>query len=104
MPDSVATHAASVAPRTCPGLSVTSAGVFWRDSLGREFDLLREKRLSPGEAALKMNRSSEWVLRRIRDNQLYPHVYFTQRTVELWQCAIDDYLIRTIRKDDHAGA
>lgn len=95
--------AQSLAPRACPGLTVTAAGVRWCDSLGREFDLLSEPRLSPGATALKMNRSAEWVLRQVRAGQLYPHVYFNERTVEIWACAIDDYLIRAIAKDNHVS-
>jgi hypothetical protein len=87
-----------IGPRTCPGLTVNKDGVIWRDSLGHEFDLAKEKRISPGEAATKMKRSTEWVLRKIRANELYPHVYYNPRLVEVWACALDDYLVRNIQR------
>lgn len=95
-------------PRSCPGLSLTATGILWRDSLGREFDLLKEKRLSPGDVALRLNRSTEWVLRKIRSNELYPHVYFNPRLVEVFECALGDYLARNMGRHpegkSHAAA
>jgi methionyl-tRNA formyltransferase len=90
-------------PRTCPGLSVSATGLFWRDTLGREFNLLTEKRLSPGEAAIRLNRSTEWVLRKIRANELYPHVYFNPRLVEVWECGLSDYIVRTVVRNEEEG-
>lgn len=87
-------------PKTCPGLSITGAGVFWKDSLGREHDLMKERRMSPGEAAIELKRSTEWVLRKIRNEEFYPCVYFNVRLVEVWACGIEDYLVRAMLRDN----
>lgn len=85
-----------VAPRECPGLTVTASAIVWVDSRGASHDLLREKRYSPGDAALIMGRSVEWVLRKIRANELFPVVKYNSRTIEIWQCGLEDLLVRNL--------
>lgn len=82
------------APKKCEGLTCTERGIFWRNSLSQEFNLAHEARVTPGEAAIKMKRSTEWVLRRIRDGALYPVVYLNPRCVEIYACGITDYYTR----------
>jgi methionyl-tRNA formyltransferase len=93
-----------IGPRTCPGLTLSSGGCFWRDSSGTEHDLLKSKRVSPGEAAIHLNRSTEWVLRKIRANELFPVVYYNPRSVEVWVCGLDDFVARSLRRSASGGA
>lgn len=81
----------------CPGLSVSSSGVQWTDSLGRVHDLARADRLSVGEAALRLKRSTKSVLRKIRRAELYPVVQHSARDIEVYVVALDDYLARKTR-------
>lgn len=91
--------------QTCPGLTCSERGMVWRNSLGQEFDLSREAKHVPGEVALKMRRSTEWVLRKIRAQELYPVVYHNPRFVEVYDCAIVDYYMRhTQQGGAHAAA
>lgn len=86
-----------IGPRQCPGLTLRDGGCVWRDSSGTDHDLLTAKRLSPGEAAIELKKSTEWVLRKIRRNELFPVVYYNSRSVEVWLCGVRDYLARSIR-------
>lgn len=79
---------------TCPGLTCTQAGIYWRDSLNREHDLSREPKCTPGEIALMMRRSTEWVLRKIRAGELYPYVRHNERYIEVYVCGVPDYYTR----------
>lgn len=89
----------------CPGLSGTAAGMVWRNSIGQVFDLATEKKHTPGEVATQMRRSSEWVLRKVREKQLYPVVQHNERFVEIYACAIADYYHRhTKGNGNHAAA
>lgn len=97
MSDSAQT-ALPVAPSTCPGLSISPHGVRWVDSLGCEHDLLRSERMSPGELAIIAKRSPEWILRLIRAGELYPVLRINPRTLEVWRCSYDDYLVRSLQK------
>lgn len=94
--DSTPADPRRIIPRTCPGLSLTETRIIWVDSLGEGHDLLREKRLSTGDVARQLNRSVEWVLRRLRDGTLFPAVWFNPRLIEVWQCAVDDYVARSL--------
>lgn len=84
----------TVAPRVCPGLALTESSITWIDSRGAAHDLLRERRYSPCEAARLMGRSTEWVLRKIRAGELYPTCRYNLRTIEIWQCGLEDYVAR----------
>lgn len=95
MPDTAA-NALPVATASCPGLSISPQGVRWVDSLGAEHDLMREERMSPGELALVAKRSPEWILRLIRAGELYPVLRINPRTLEVWRCSYDDYLVRSL--------
>lgn len=90
--------------QVCPGLSASERGVFWRNSLGQEFDLAAQPRLSPGDVALKVKRSAEWVLRKVRAKQLYPVIYHNARSVEIYECAITDYYHRHTQGVSNAAA
>lgn len=68
----------------------------WTNSRGQQFDLSVEKRYSPGEAAMKMRRSTEWVLRLVRSGELSPVCRLNCRTVEIYDCAISDFYARRI--------
>lgn len=83
-------------PLQCPGLDIGPAGVLFVDSIGRTHDLETDRRYSPGEAAISMKRSPEWVLREIRARNLYPVIYHNERSVELYDCAIKDYYARKL--------
>ena len=89
---------------SCPGLHCSLAGITWHDSLGRPHDLTREARSTPSEIALKMRRSTEWVLREIRAGRLYPVVRHNLRYIEVYHCAIDDYYIRMTAAHNAAAA
>jgi len=87
------------APRQCPGLTITSAGIHFTDSLGRLHDLEHDKQMTPGEVALKLGRSSEWVLRQIRSRELYPVLYYNPRNVTVFACAVGDFICRKLKQD-----
>jgi len=88
----------SQAPKQCPGLSITPEGVTWVDSLNRAHNLERERLLSTGEVATEMKRSVDWVLRAIRDGELYPVLHHNPRNIEVYGCAIRDYYARKLTK------
>jgi hypothetical protein len=93
------------AVQTCPGLTCSERGMLWTNSLGQEFDLSAQPKHVPGEVAIKMRRSTEWVLRKIRAAELYPVVYHNPRFVEVYDCAIADYYHRhTQGGGTHAAA
>jgi hypothetical protein len=91
-------------PKSCPGLSCDERGARWRNSIGQEFDLATEKLLSVGEVALATRRSTEWVLRKIREGELYPVVFHNARLVEVYACAVTDLRVRHIGGGSSAAA
>lgn len=86
--------------QTCPGLSIGTDGVIFVDSIGRAHDLEQVKRLGTGEVAMQMKCHVETVLRRIRDNELYPVVYVNPRVVEVYECAVNDFYARRLAADN----
>ena len=79
-------------------------GIFWRDSLGREHDLSREPKSTPGEVATAMRRSTAWVLREIRMGNLFPIVRHNLRFIEVYECGLADYYLRHTVGASAAGA
>lgn len=84
----------SIAP--CPRLSIKPGSVFFTDATGGVHDLLTDKLLSPGEAALRLNRSRSWILQQVRASQLYPVLRTNSRDVQIFACALVDYRARQL--------
>lgn len=95
---------ASDVVRLCPGLQFSPEGMLWINSLNQEIDLKKEPKLSPGETAIRMKRSTEWVLQQIRKSELYPVVSHNPRFLEVYECAITDYYARHTQPAGHAKA
>ena len=76
----------------CPGLR----GSIFRDSLGRDHDLTREKPISSKEAARdpRMPDSPRRVLELIRARRLYPVLRDNARVIRIYPSAIADYWAR----------
>lgn len=68
--------------------------MIWRNSLGEEFDLTKEAKRTPGEIALRVRRSTDWVLRKVRAGEIYPVIAHNPRFIEIYDCAVADYYIR----------
>lgn len=84
------------APIQCPGLSVSHSRIVWRDSLGTEHDLLSSRRLTPGEAAIRLRRSGEWVKRMVRAGRLYPVAKYNCRSIEIFEVGLADFIARSL--------
>lgn len=91
-----ANHAVSKQIPYCRNLSITPGAVTWTDSTGARHDLLAERVLSPGEAARALDRSTSWVLRRVRRGEIYPVLRANARSLEIFACALADYRARRL--------
>lgn len=80
----------------CPGLWAGKTGLLWTDSLGRVHNLEACERVSVGGAALRLQRSTRSVLRKIRRVELYPVVRHSCRDIEVYVVGIDDYIARKV--------
>ena len=68
----------------------------WKDSQGVTHDLTMTKRLTFGEVALMMRRSVRTVKRLVATRQLRPVIRYNPRSIEIFECAVTDYLARKL--------
>lgn len=66
----------------------------WADSHDVLHNLNTDKRLSTGEAAVRLGVCVKTVLNLIRRRQLYPVCRHNERRIEIYECAVNDYLTR----------
>jgi hypothetical protein len=88
---------------TCPGLAIKAEGLVWVDSLGRSHLLAKAARISVRDVALRIKRSEDTVWRRIAAGEIYPVIRKSARDVEVFEVAVDDYLVRDLVRVKGAG-
>jgi hypothetical protein len=86
----------------CPGLGRAESGVVtFTDSLGRVYDLERERTLRPKEAAAddRMSGLSPWAVRSmVARGELYPVMRKNRRVIMIFDCALTEWRSRGLRK------
>lgn len=68
--------------------------MLWTDSTGTTHDLSTAKRINVGEVAIRLNCSTRTVLRWISDGELKPVIKHSERFIQVYEVAVNDYIAR----------
>ena len=68
----------------------------WADSSDVLHDLTTEKRISTAIAAKRLDLTPQTVRRMIQRGEIYPVLRHNSRRIEIYECALDDYIARKL--------
>ena len=69
----------------------------WADSFGHLHDLTTERRISTNTAQKRLQVSRSTILRMIRSRELYPVLKCSSARIEIYECALTDYIARKLK-------